>query len=43
MAHKAENIYDLALHKKSLPAPASIHYNPEVFLAQSIFWKKIWY
>ena len=38
MAHKAENIYDLALYQKSLPTPASIHYNLKIFLAQSIFW-----
>lgn len=41
MTHKVKNIYYLAIHKKSLPAPTSHSLGPQTFfrslLTQSIF------
>ena len=43
MIHRVNNIYYLAIYRKSLPAPASIHYGLKLFFqkcADSIFLKE---
>ena len=45
MIHRVNNIYYLAIYRKSLPAPASIHYGLKLFFqkcADSIFLKENW-
>ena len=34
MSHKVKNSYYLAIYRKSLPAPASIHYGLKLFFSE---------
>lgn len=36
MTHKSENIFYLALYRKSLPTPGLVHYNPQTLFQKCV-------